>query len=291
MPKIEQRRACLRDLLDSGEVIVAPGAYDALTAKLIEQMGFQAAYVTGAGVAVTKLGVPDIGLVAMTEQLETAKNIVNSTQIPIICDIDTGYGNALNLMRTVREFERIGVSAVQVEDQLTPKRCGHIDGKQVVSQDEMLRKIEAFKKARTSKDLFLIARTDALAVYSFNDAIRRAEAYAEAGADAIFIEAPRSIEEIEKIPKLLPGIHLVINMVEGSEKTPLLDLNDIKSMGYSLVLYPISILLASIKWMKFVLKTLKQEGSTKLAEEYMSSFSEMFQTVDLQYYRNLEKNF
>ncbi|MDZ7832576.1 MAG: isocitrate lyase/PEP mutase family protein [Desulfobacterales bacterium] len=154
MPKIEQRRACLRNLLDSGEVIVAPGAYDALTAKLIEQIGFQAAYVTGAGVAVTKLGVPDIGLVAMTEQLETAKNIVNSTQIPIICDIDTGYGNALNLMRTVREFERIGVSAVQVEDQLTPKRCGHIDGKQVVSQDEMLRKIEAFKKARTSKDLF-----------------------------------------------------------------------------------------------------------------------------------------
>ena len=227
MPKIEQRRACLRNLLDSGEVIVAPGAYDALTAKLIEQMGFQAAYVTGAGVAVTKLGVPDIGLVAMTEQLETAKNIVNSTQIPIICDIDTGYGNALNLMRTVREFERIGVSAVQVEDQLTPKRCGHIDGKQLVSQDEMLRKIEAFKKARTSTDLFLIARTDALAVYSFNDAIRRAEAYAEAGADAIFIEAPCSIEEIEKIPKLLSGIHLVINMVEGSEKTPLLDLNEI----------------------------------------------------------------
>ncbi|MDZ7832577.1 MAG: isocitrate lyase/phosphoenolpyruvate mutase family protein [Desulfobacterales bacterium] len=128
-------------------------------------------------------------------------------------------------------------------------------------------------------------------MYSFNDAIRRAEAYAEAGADAIFIEAPSSIEEIEKIPKLLPGIHLVINMVEGSEKTPLLDLNDIKSMGYSLILYPISMLLASIKWMKFVLKTLKQDGSTKLAEEYMSSFSEMFQTVDLQYYRNLEKNF
>ena len=188
---VQQRRERLRKLLDGNSLIVAPGAYDALSARLIEQTGFPALYITGAGVASSRLGLPDIGLTTMTEVLETAKNIVATTSIPVICDVDTGYGNVLNLMRTVKEFERIGVAGIQVEDQITPKRCGHTEGKQLISTGEMVSKIKAFKQAREDDHFLLIARTDAIAVYGFDHAIERARTYAEAGADVLFVEQLR----------------------------------------------------------------------------------------------------
>lgn len=202
----------LRTLLARDKIIVAPGAFDTLSARLVEQAGFPAVYVTGAGVASSRLGIPDIGLTTMSEVLETAKNIASATNIPVICDTDTGYGNALNLMRTVREFERIGVAAIQVEDQITPKRCGHTEGKQLVTKEEMVKKIEAVQYAKQSEDFVLIARTDAIAVNGFDDAIDRAKDYARAGADVLFVEAPRTVEEMKRIPKLL-DVPLLVNMV------------------------------------------------------------------------------
>ncbi len=191
--------ARLRKMIGEKRLIIAPGAFDALSARLIEQAGFSALYVTGAGVASSRLGVPDIGLTTMTEMLDAARNIVNAVGIPVICDMDTGYGNALNLMRAVREFEAAGVAALQIEDQVTPKRCGHTEGKQLIEKAEMVQKIQAFQEARQSRDLVLIARTDAIAVEGFENAVKRAWAYAEAGADVLFVEAPNTIPEMKRI--------------------------------------------------------------------------------------------
>lgn len=291
MEQIAGRRAHLKKLLMNKEIVIAPGAYDALTAKLIEQAGFPAVYITGAGVATTKLGVPDIGLVTMSELIDTAKNIVNAVDIPVICDIDTGFGNSVNLMRTVREFEQIGVCAVQLEDQISPKRCGHLDGKQVVSREEMVKKIAAFQYARQSEDFLLIARTDAISVYCFNDAIERAKVYVEVGADIVFVEAPRNLEEIERIPKLIKDIPLLINMVNGSDKTPLVSCKQLQEMGYSLAIYPTILLLSAIKEIQSALGNLKSHGDIDDLNKNMISLEKMFQIVGLQHYRDSEKNF
>lgn len=285
----EKTSTKLRKLLDGNKMIVAPGAFDALSARLIEHAGFPAVYVTGAGVASSRLGVPDIGLTTMNEVLETAKNIVNVTDIPVICDTDTGYGNALNLMRTVREFERIGVAAIQVEDQITPKRCGHTEGKQLVSRDEMVKKIEAFQYAKQS-DLALIARTDAIAVNGFEDAIDRAKAYVKAGADVLFVEAPRTIEEMKRIPELLT-VPLLVNMVEGGAKTPLLPIEELEAMGFRIAIYPTSAWMAAIKAIQGVLKELKENGSTDGFAEHMVSFEEMFEIVGFSHYKALEQQY
>lgn len=285
----ERTSTKLRKLLDGNKIIVAPGAFDALSARLVEQAGFPAVYVTGAGVASSRLGVPDIGLTTMNEVLETAKNIVNVTDIPVICDTDTGYGNALNLMRTVREFERIGVAAIQVEDQITPKRCGHTEGKQLVSKDEMVKKIEAFQYAKQS-DLALIARTDAIAVNGFEDAIDRAKAYAKAGADVLFVEAPRTIEEMKRIPELLT-VPLLVNMVDGGAKTPLLPIEELEAMGFRIAIYPTSAWMAAIKAIQGVLKELKENGSTDGFAEHMVSFEEMFEIVGFSHYKALEQQY
>ena len=280
----------LRELLASKQIIVAPGAFDALSARLVEQAGFPAVYVTGAGVASTRLGVPDIGLTTMNEVLDTAKNIVSATNIPAICDTDTGYGNALNLVRTVREFERIGVAAIQVEDQITPKRCGHTEGKQLVTKEEMVKKIEAVQYAKQSEDFVLIARTDAIAVNGFDDAIDRAKAYAQAGADILFVEAPRTVVEMKRIPGLL-DVPLLVNMVEGGGKTPLLPADELEAMGFRIAIYPTSAWMAAIKAMQGVLRELKENGSTDGYAEHMVSFQEMFEIVGLSHYRGLEAKY
>jgi methylisocitrate lyase len=281
----------LRRLLSRDKIIVAPGAYNALSAKLVEQAGFSAIYMTGAGIAANLLGVPDIGLTTMNDVLDTAKNIVNVTNIPVICDTDTGYGNALNLMRTVREFERIGVAAIQIEDQVAPKKCGHIEGKRLVSKEEMVKKIEAFNYSKESTDFVLIARTDAIAVHGFDDAIDRARSYASAGADVIFIEAPRTIEEMKLIPKLLEGIPLLVNIVEGGGKTPILPVKDLESMGFRIAIFPISTWVSAVKAIQRVLKILKEDGSTRKFSEHMVSFQEMFELVGLSQFRALEQKF
>jgi carboxyvinyl-carboxyphosphonate phosphorylmutase len=285
-----RRSTQLRKILNGGRIIVAPGAFDALSARLIEQAGFPAVYVTGAGVASSRLGLPDIGLTTMTEVLDTAKNIVNATSIPVICDIDTGHGNALNLMRTVREFENIGIAGLQVEDQVTPKRCGHTEGKQLISKEEMIKKIEAFQNAKQSEDLVLIARTDAIAAKSFDDAVDRAKAYAEAGADVLFIEAPRSISEMERIAEIFKGTPLLINNVEGG-KTPLLPVGQLDRMGFRIAIYPTSAWMSALKAMQGVLRELKEKGSTSGYLKHMVSFEEMFEIVGLSRYRALENKY
>lgn len=280
-----------RRLLAEPGLIMAPGAYDGISARLVEAAGFPVIYITGAGVASSRLGVPDIGLVSLAEIVDHARNIVNATTIPVICDADTGYGNPINVLRTVKEFESAGVAAIQLEDQITPKRCGHTEGKQLVSQKEMVKKIEAFQFAKQSDEFALIARTDAIAVNGFDDAIERARAYAAAGADILFVEAPRTVDEMKKVAELLPDTPLLVNIVDGGGKTPVLPAVDLEKMGFKVAIYPASAWMAAIKAIQSVLAELKQKGDTTGFSDHMVSFKEMFEVVGLPHYQELEKKF
>lgn len=227
--------ARFREMLKSGKMIVAPGAIDCITGRLIDQAGFPAAYMTGAGTAAT-LGYPDYGLVTMTEMVANAARIANSIGIPLISDSDTGFGNELNMFRTVQEFERAGVAAIHVEDQVFPKKCGHLDNKELVSREDYIAKIRAAAAAKRTPDFTVIARTDARAVAGFDEAIARARLALENGADAVFVEAPQTMEEVEQVPKLVKGPCL-LNMVRGG-KTPDIALADAERMGYAISIMP-----------------------------------------------------
>jgi 2-methylisocitrate lyase-like PEP mutase family enzyme len=227
----------LRSRLAAPPILVAPGVYDALTAHLAERAGFSAVYVSGAAIAYTRLGRPDIGLVAMSEVADTIALIRDRVGSHLIVDADTGYGNALNVARTVRLFERAGANAIQIEDQAFPKRCGHLDNKTLVAAQEIAGKIKAALDARRSHDTLVIARTDAIAVEGFERAIARAIAYREAGADVLFVEAPKTREELKRIAPALKGVPLMANMVEGG-KTPPLKAADLEALGFSLVIFP-----------------------------------------------------
>jgi len=222
-------------MLKSGKMIVAPGAIDCITGKLIDQAGFEAAYMTGAGTSAT-LGYPDYGLITMTEMVANASRIANSISIPLISDADTGYGNELNMFRTVQEFERAGVAAIHVEDQVFPKRCGHLENKELVSREDYVAKIRAAAAAKRTPDFTIIARTDARAVAGFDEAIARAQLALANGADAVFVEAPQTMEEVEKVPRLVKGPCL-LNMVRGG-KTPEIALGDAERMGYAISILP-----------------------------------------------------
>jgi len=224
-----------RDLLKRNGMVVAPGAYDCITAKLIEQAGFAAVYMTGAGTAAT-LGYPDFGLVTMSEMAANAERIAAAVDLPVIADADTGYGNELNVFRTVREFERSGVTGIHIEDQEFPKKCGHLEGKQVIPREDYLAKIRAAIAARRDKDFAIIARTDSRAVAGFDEAIARANGSLAAGADMAFVEAPQTLEEVAAVPRLVKGPCL-LNVVRGG-KTPDLDLRDAEVMGYKLAIVP-----------------------------------------------------
>lgn len=286
----KKRTRMLRELLKSEDILLMPGCFNACTARLIEQAGFKAIYISGAAVAGNFIGVPDIGLTTMTEVLENARNIVQVTTIPAICDADTGFGNAINMRRTVREFESAGVAGIQIEDQVMPKKCGHTEGKQLISKEEMVQKIKAAVDARQDPDFILVVRTDAIAVTGLDDAIDRAIAYQEAGGDIIFVEAPRTVEEMRKITTMIKGYHLA-NMVEGGGKTPILPLKELKEIGYKVVIYPASIWMASIKAAQEVLKILKEDGTTSRFAHRMVSFQEMFEVVGRSEYLQLEKKF
>ena len=229
------RASTLRALLQRGRMVVAPGAIDGITGGAIERAGFAAAYMTGAGTAMT-LGYPDYGLITMSEMVANAQRIVESTTIPLISDADTGYGNELNVFRTVREFERVGVAAIHIEDQVFPKRCGHLDNKEVTSREDYLAKIRAAADARRSKDFMIIARTDSRAVLGLDEAVARARLALDCGADMAFVEAAQSLEEVAAIPRLVGGPCL-LNLVRNG-KTPDLPLADAEAMGYAVTILP-----------------------------------------------------
>jgi 2-methylisocitrate lyase-like PEP mutase family enzyme len=225
----------LRSLLHRDGMVVAPGAYDCITAKLIEQAGFDAVYMTGAGTAAT-LGYPDFGLVTMSEMVGNAARIATAVELPVIADADTGYGNELNVFRTVREFERAGVAGIHIEDQEFPKKCGHLDNKQVIPRDDYIAKIRSAAAARRDKDFLIIARTDSRAVAGLDEAVARANAALAAGADMAFVEAPQTQPEVAAVPRLVNGPCL-LNVVRGG-KTPDLDLREAEAMGYKLAIVP-----------------------------------------------------
>lgn len=279
----------LRQRLSEPAILVAPGAHDALTARIIERAGFEATYFTGAGFSYTHLGAPDLGLVSLTETVWRAATVVDATSLPVIADADTGYGNALNMTRTVREFERAGVAAIQLEDQVFPKRCGHLSGKAVIPADEMVGKIKAAADSRRDADLVIIARTDARAVTGLDEAIERAQRYREAGADVLFVEAPASREELAQIAQRLAP-PLVANMVEGGA-TPLCSVVDLDAMGYRLVIFPGAAVRMAAAAIMRLMATLKREGTTAGMLDEMLSFRELNDLLGLQTYRQMEERY
>ena len=267
----------LRELLRGGDVVVAPGVWDGLSARLVARAGFPAAYATGGGIA-RSMGYPDLGLLSLSEIVSRLANIVEHAGVPVIADADTGYGNALNVQRAVREFERAGVAALHLEDQTFPKRCGHYDDKSVIPAGEMAQKLRAARDAMTDPDIILIARTDALAVEGLEAAVERAQAYAAAGADVIFIEAPVSLEQIEAIARRVPQPKL-INMFQGG-KTPLVPVARLKGLGYQIVIIPSDLQRAAIRAMDDVLAAIARDGSSAALAERMASFTEREAVVD-----------
>jgi len=267
----------LRELLHAGDVVVAPGVWDGLSARLVARAGFPAAYATGGGIA-RSMGYPDLGLLSLSEIASRLANIVEHAGVPVIADADTGYGNALNAQRAVREFERAGVAALHLEDQTFPKRCGHYDDKSVVPAAEMAQKLRAARDAMTDSDIVLIARTDALAVEGLDAAVERAQAYAATGADVIFIEAPVSVEQIEAIARRVPQPKL-INMFQGG-KTPLVPVARLKALGYQIVIIPSDLQRAAIRAMDDVLAAIARDGSSAALAERMASFTEREAVVD-----------
>ncbi|SBW05847.1 Carboxyvinyl-carboxyphosphonate phosphorylmutase [uncultured delta proteobacterium] len=282
-----------RSMLKGDRLIVAPGVYDGISASVANQMGFPALYITGAGIASSRLGMPDVGLVTMSEMVESARSIANIADVPVVCDIDTGYGNALNLMRTIREFADTKIAGVQMEDQITPKRCGHIANKQLVSKDEMAAKIKAAVEARGEGDLVLIARTDAIAVNGFADAIDRAKAYAAAGADVLFVEAPTTREQMADVVKELKPLRLplMVNLVTGGGKTPCLPAKELEEMGFTFAIYPMACWAGSIAGIRKSLTALKAAGSLDSCEDFLTPFKDAFELVGISKYVALEKKF
>jgi len=265
--------SALRSALAGSDVVIAPGCYDALTALLIEQAGFGCAYLGGASVAFSRLGRPDIGLTTMSEMADTVANICERVDIPLIVDADNGFGNALNVRRTVRAYERAGAAAIQLEDQTLPKRCGHLPGKSLISPAEMLGKIHAAQDARERDDTLIVARTDAVSVAGLDEALRRGEAYAQAGADVLFVESPRDREELGRIGNELGArIPLLANMVEGG-KTPILPAAELRELGFRLVIFPGAMVRVLSRAAQQYLEVLRRDGSTLNFLDRMNDFS------------------
>jgi 2-methylisocitrate lyase-like PEP mutase family enzyme len=279
----------LRQAISERRALLVPGAVNALTARVIEDLGFEAIYLTGAGLANTELGVPDIGLVTLTELARAVEAIAATTTLPLIVDADTGFGNAINVTHTVRVLERAGASAIQLEDQSFPKRCGHFAGKELIRPAEMVGKVKAAVDTRHSSDCLIIARTDARAVEGLEAAIARAQSYAEAGADATFVEAPESGAELVEIPRRL-GVPQVANMVVGG-KTPIATQGELAAMGFGLVLYANAALQASVLAMQEVLGVLHRDGSLAAVSSRLASFSERQRLVGKPEWDALETRF
>lgn len=274
-----QQAMGLRARLSRSEILLAPGVYDGLTASLAQQAGFEALYLSGAAVAYTKLGRPDIGLTSVTEMAEVMGLVRDRVDLPVIIDADTGFGNALNAQRTMRLYERAGANALQLEDQTYPKRCGHLSDKTLIPMEEMAGKIAAMADARASDETLIIARTDAIAVEGFDSALRRAEAYVEAGADVLFVEAPRSGAELRAVAEQFAGrIPLLANMVDGGV-TPVESAADLEAAGYSIVIFPGGIVRAQAHAAQAYYASLAQNGSNRPFADRMFDFDGLNETI------------
>nr|BAE95212.1 carboxyphosphonoenolpyruvate phosphonomutase [uncultured Candidatus Nitrosocaldus sp.] len=280
-----------------GEAVVVPGVYDALSAKIAEQVGFDAVFQSGYSVAASMLGMPDYGLLNANEVIEQARRIASSVSIPLIVDIDTGYGNALNVRRVVQELERAGAKGIFLEDQVWPKRCGHMQGKQVIAVEEYMQKLYAALDVRSSKEFIVVARTDALEPLGIDEAIDRANRYAKAGADLVFIEAPRSVEEMKRICREVKA-PLVANMIEGG-RTPLLSINELKSLGYRFILFPLTAVLSAAYAIKEILSLLKTDGLVAMingndrdgGRRRMFIFDEFNKLIGLDHLKSIEARY
>ena len=279
----------LRQLLREPGIIVAPGAYDCLTAKIIEREGFSAVYMTGGGTSVTQIGQPDFGLTTMTEMITNADNIAATVDLPVIADADTGYGGVLNVHRTVRAYERAGVAGIHIEDQESPKRCGHLDDKRVISAEDMALKIRAAVEARTDDDFVIIVRTDALAVTGMDDTLSRCEKYVEAGAEVLFVEALRTPEEIERVTRAF-DVPLLYNSAEKG-KSPIIPVPELERLGFKIVIFPGSAMLTVCKVVADVMREIKERGTTERLLDNMVSLVELFETVGLSEMQALDSRF
>src|SRR5947209_7835302 len=283
-------RPSLRARIDAGEMVLAPGCYDALGARLIEEADFPALYMTGFGTTAGRLGRPDVGLLSMAEMVDNARRLVNAVEIPVMADADTGYGNPINVIRTVREYESAGVAAIHLEDQVMPKKCGHLDGKQLIDADEMAAKIGAAVAARRSDDFLIIARTDARAVEGLDSAMARARRYRAAGADVLFIEAPESHAEIETVARAFDDVPLLFNYAEGG-KSPAVEYSFLDRLGFSLVIFPLSVLLAATAAIRSVLSRIKADGTPASALPALTGFREFLDFIGLPEVQQLEQRF
>ena len=280
----------IRKLLkDKSKPLVIPGVYDAIGAKIVEKVGFTAMFQTGYGTSATLLGMPDYGFIGSTETVDNARRICNAVSVPVIVDADTGYGNALSVDKLVRELEVAGASGIFLEDQKWPKRCGHMKGKEVIPKDEYAEKLQAALDARSSKDFIIVARTDARATEGLDNAIQRGLFYKKTGADAIFIEAPKTIQEMQKIGNSI-NAPLVANMIEGGA-TPIISKSKLHNMGFKIILYPLSVLFSNTFATFQTLKELKKSGATKKSKNKMINFNQFNEIVELSKYTKLEKRY
>src|ERR1700761_1296433 len=280
----------LTELFDAGEMVLAPGCYDALGARLIEEAGFPAVYMTGFGTSAGRLGRPDVGLLTLPEMVDNARRLVQAVDLPVIADADTGYGNPLNVIRTVREYAAAGVAAIHIEDQVMPKKCGHMEGKQLVGADEMAAKVSAAVAARGDADLQIIARTDARAVEGLDAALERARRYRAAGADMLFVEAPQSTDEIERVASAFPDVPLLFNYAEGG-RTPAVSHRFLRDLGFRLVIFPLSTLLAATAAMRSVLAAIREQGTPRDVLSARPGFNEFLDFIGIGEIRELEERF
>jgi 2-methylisocitrate lyase-like PEP mutase family enzyme len=287
MQNFKERRVRLKAMLGDPNAYIAPGCPNAIIAKLIEEAGFEVVFVSGAGIANFLMGFADMGLQTMTEIVTQVRYIADAThKAPIIADADTGFGNALNVMRTVRDFERAGASAIMLEDQNFPKRCGHFGGKGVISKEEMVGRLKAALDTREDENTLIIARTDSGAIYGIDDAVERAYAYREAGADMTFIEAPKNLEELNKVGML--SWPQVANMVEGSGVTPVIPLAELDKMGFKIIYYANAAARGALLGAQRVLAHLRQHGDTLGVSDQMVTWEERQRIVELPMFRELE---
>jgi 2,3-dimethylmalate lyase len=280
----------IRERLEKGnDIIILPGVYDALTAKIAEDVGFETAFQTGYGTSASLLGMPDFGFLNAGETLENAKRIINSVNIPILVDIDTGYGNPLNVWKIVQDLVRIGAKGIFLEDQVWPKRCGHMAGKTVIPKEDYILKLQAAIDARENNEFIIVARTDSLAQFGVEEAIERGKEYKRIGADVIFIEAPKTIDEMKLISKEIKA-PLLANMIEEGI-TPNLTADQLRKMGFRMVVFPLSALYSATFAIKQTLQTLKKTGTTKELKNKMITFQEFNDLVNLSAYHKLEKKY
>jgi len=287
-----KKTTLLRNLLEKRDALVMVGAYDAISAILIERAGFKAVQCSGFGIAASLLGKPDVGLLSYGEMLDQTRKIIQAVDVPVMADGDTGFGTAVNVYRTVQEFEAISAAGVNLEDQVFPKRCGHLEGKEIVSIEEMVGKIEAAKEARTDPDFIINARTDAIAVAGIDEAIRRGNAYSKAGADLIFVEAPQTPEQIRRVVGEIDA-PISINLFDGVKggKTPIVPIEDLRKLGVARVSIPVGVVFAAVRGMENYLKVLAERGVAPDRSDLVVSFDYWKELVGFPEVRELEKRF